>query len=125
MKDGSERAEGVLGVVAGADGFGEAGGAVGLQTGEEDCGFYLRAWDGSVEVDGLEWAAVDGDGGVAFDKIDLRAHLAEGFADALHGAEGEGVVADESEGVRVRGDESGEHAHGGAGVATVQWAGGL
>src|SRR5258707_1053964 len=29
------------------------------------------------------------------------------------------------EGVRVRGDEAGEHAHGGAGVAAVEWGGGL
>ncbi len=88
MQDGPEGAEGVLGVVAGADGFGEAGGTVGLQTGEEDCSFDLCAWDGSVEVDGLEWAAVDGYGCVAFDEIDARAHLTERFADALHGAEG-------------------------------------
>ena len=112
MRSGSEGAEGVLGVVAGADGFGEAGGAVGLQAGEEDCGFDLCAGDGSVEVDGVKGAAVDGDGGVAVDEVDAGAHLAEGFADALHGAEGEGVVADEGEGVRVRGDEAGEHAHG-------------
>ena len=62
---------------------------------------------------------MDGDGGVAFDEIDTGAHLGERFADALHGAEGEGVVADEGEGVRMRGDESGEHAHGRAGVAAV------
>jgi hypothetical protein len=99
-------------VVAGADGFGEAGGAVGLEAGEEDGGFDLCGWDGGVEVYGVEWAAVDGDGGVAFDEVHLRAHLHEGFADALHGAEGEGVVADEGEGVRVGSDETGEHAHG-------------
>ena len=68
---------------------------------------------------------MDGDGGVAFDEVDFCAHLREGFADALHGAKGEGVVADEGEGVRVRGDEAGEHAHGGAGVAAVEWCGGL
>ncbi|MCU1253267.1 MAG: hypothetical protein JWQ49_6296 [Edaphobacter sp.] len=109
----------MLGVVAGADGFGETGGAVGLEAGEEDCGFDLGAGYGGVEVDGVERAAVDCDGGVAVDEIDLCAHLHEGFADALHGAKGEGVVADEGEGVRVRGDEAGEHAHGGAGVAAV------
>ena len=50
-------------MVAGADGFGEAGGAVGLETGEEDRGFDLGAGDGGVEVDGMERAAMDGDGG--------------------------------------------------------------
>jgi len=35
------------------------------------------------------------------------------------------VVADEVEGVRVRSDEAGEHAHGGTGVAAVQWCCGL
>src|ERR1700716_2390288 len=107
MEDGTEGAEGVLGVVAGADGFGEAGGAVGLEAGEEDGGFDLRAGGGGVEVDGGEWAAVDSDGGVAVDEIDACAHLRERFADALHGAKGEGVVADEDEGVRVRGVEAG------------------
>ncbi len=112
-------------MVAGADGFGEAGGAFGLQAGEEDCGFDLCAGDGGVEVDGVERAAVDGDGGVAFDEVDACAHLHERLADALHGAEGEGVVADEGEGVRVRGDEAAEHAHGRAGVAAVEWCCGL
>lgn len=78
----------MLGVVASADGFGEASGAVGLQTGEEDCGFYLRAGNGGVKVDGVERAAVNGDGGVAVDEVDLCTHLHEGFANALHGAEG-------------------------------------
>jgi hypothetical protein len=58
----AEGAEGVLGVVAGADGFGEAGGAGGLQAGEEDGGLDLGGGDGGGEVDGLERAAVDGDG---------------------------------------------------------------
>ncbi len=118
-EDGSEGAEGVFGVVTGADGFGETGGAFGLEACEEDCGLDLCGGNGGVEVDGLERAAVDGDGSVAFDEIYFRAHLAEGLADAFHGAEGEGVVADHGEGVRVWGDEAGEHAHCGAGVATV------
>ncbi len=91
----------------------------GLEACEEDRGFDLCGGDGGVEVDGVERAAVDGDGSVAFDEIDVCAHLREGLADALHGAEGEGVVADHGEGVRVRRDEAGEHAHGGAGVAAV------
>ena len=124
-KGGSEGAEGVLGVVAGADRFAEGCNAACLQAGEEDGGFDLGAGDGGVEVDGVERAAVDGDGGVAFDEVHLCAHLAEGLADALHGAEGEGVVADEREGVGVGSDEAGEHTHGGAGVATVEWSGWL
>ena len=121
----AECAEGVLGVIAGADGLGEAGGAFGLQAGEEDCGFDLRAWDWGVEVDGVQRAAVDGDGSVAFDEIDACSHLHERFADALHGAEGEGVVTDEGKGVRVRRDETTQHTHRRAGVATVKWGGGL
>ena len=70
VEGGTEGAEGVLGVVAGADGLAEAGGAVGLQAGEEDGGLDLRAGDGRVEVDGGERAAVDGDGGVAVDEVD-------------------------------------------------------
>jgi hypothetical protein len=121
----AEGLERVLGVVAGEDGFGEAGGAFGLQAGEEDGGFDLRGGDGRGEVDGAERAAVDGNGRVAFDEVEAAAHLGEGFADALHGAQGERVVADEGEGVRMRCDEASEHTHGGAGVAAVEWSGGL
>ena len=53
MEDGSEGAEGVLRVVAGADRLGETGGAFGLKACEEDGGFYLGGGDGSVEVDSL------------------------------------------------------------------------
>ena len=35
------------------------------------------------------------------------------------------MVADEGEDVAVRSDESGQHAHGGAGVAAVEWLGRL
>jgi len=112
-------------VVARADGFGEARCAVGLEAGEEDGGFDLSAGDGGVEIDGLKRGAVNGDGRVAFDEVDFCAHQAQRFADALHGAVGEGVVADEGEGVRMGGDEAGEHAHGRAGVATVERRGGL
>ena len=55
----------MLGVVAGEDGFGEAGGAFGLQAGEEDGGLDLGGGDGGGEVDGAERSAVDGDGRVS------------------------------------------------------------
>ncbi len=84
---GAEGAEGVLGVVAGADGFGEGGGALGLKAGEEDGGLDLGGGDRRVEVDGVQRAAVDGDGRVAVGEVDACAHLAERLADALHGAE--------------------------------------
>ena len=115
----------VLGVVAGEDGFGEAGGAFGLQTGEEDGGLDLGGGDGCGEVDGAERSAVDGDGRVSIYQIKFRTHLAEGIADAIHRAEGEGGVSDEGEGVGVGGDEAGQHAHGRAGVAAVEGRGGL
>ena len=123
---GTKGTEGLLGVVAGADGLGEAGGAVGLEAGEEDGGFNLRAGNWGVEVDGVEDAAVDDDGGVsaagsvAAGEMDLCAHGGERLADTLHRAEGEGVVADEGELVRMGRDEAGEHAHGGAGVAAIE-----
>ena len=74
----------MLGVVAGADGFGEAGGAFGLQSGEEDRGLDLGRGDRRGEVDGVQWATVDGIGRMAIHKIKSCSHLAEGFADAFH-----------------------------------------
>ncbi len=107
-------------MVAGGDGFGEAGGALGLQACEKHGGLDLGARNGRVEIDGCERGAVDGDRGVAFGQFDLRAHLGQGFADAFHGAWGEGFVTDEGEGVGMRGDEAGEHPHGGTGVSAVE-----
>ena len=59
---GAEGEQGVLGVVAGKDGFSEAGGAFGLQAGEEDGGLDLGGGDGRGEVDSAERTAMDGDG---------------------------------------------------------------
>ena len=59
---GAEGEQCVLCVVAGEDGFGDAGDAFGLQAGEEDGGLDLGGGDGSGEVDGVEGSAVDGDG---------------------------------------------------------------
>ena len=53
---GTEGAEGDFAVVAGADLLAERGGAIGLETGEEDCGLDLRGGDGSVKRDGGERA---------------------------------------------------------------------
>ena len=118
--------EGLFGMVAGADGFGEAGSAVGLETGEEDGCLDLGGWDGRVEVDSMERAADYGhgtmatNGTVAAGEVDLGAHLRERLANALHGTLGERVVANQGEGVRMRGDEAGQHSHGAAGVAAVE-----
>ena len=82
--------------------------------------------NGGVEVDSGERRADDVNGGVAFGQGDLCAHGGEGFADALHGAKGEGVVANEGKlAAMLRGDEAGEHAHSRAGVAAVERGGGL
>jgi hypothetical protein len=37
----------------------------------------------------MKRAAMDGDGGVSVDEINMRTHLHEGFVNSLHGAEGE------------------------------------
>ncbi len=100
--------------------LGEDGRALCLESCEEDGGLDLRGGDGCVEVDGGERATVNGNGGVALGQLQLRAHRGERFADAFHRADCEGVVANEGEGVRVWGDEAGEHAHGRAGVAAVE-----
>ena len=97
---GAEGAEGQLAVVAGADGFADGGGAGGLQAGEEDAGLDLGAGNGRGVVDGAERTAVDGERSVAVGEREARAHRFKRFADALHGAAGERVVADEGEACR-------------------------
>ena len=122
---GSEGAESVLGVIAAADGFGEGGCALGLEAGEEDGGLDLSRGDGTGEVGCPKVAAYDGNGGVAVFKGNARAHAGEWFTNALHRAQGQGVVADKRESAGVRGNQAREHTHGGAGVAAVQRSCGL
>jgi hypothetical protein len=107
-------------VVAGGDDLGETRRPGSLQAGEEDGGLDLCGWSRRVEVDGVERAAVDRHRGVTFSEVDSSAHLGERLADTLHWADGERVVADKGEGVGVRCDQAGEHAHGRAGVAAVK-----
>ena len=65
-------------------------------------------------------AAVDRDRRVPFSERDVRTHVRKRFADALHGAAGEGLVADEREAALLRREQAGDHAHRGAGVAAVE-----
>ena len=121
---GAEGTKGELAVIAGADGFVDGGGATGLESGKEDCSFDLGAGDRCGVVDGGERRAVDDDGGVAVGEFELCAHLRQRLADALHGAAAERFVAGEGKGSGrvgdLGGEEAGEHADGGAGVAAVE-----
>ena len=100
----------------GADGFADGGGAGGLEAGKEDAGFDLGAGDRGGVVDGLELAAANGKWGVAIGKGEVSAHEFQGRLNALHGAAGEGWVADQGEFrgvVRQLGrEQAGDHAHG-------------
>ncbi len=123
---GAEGVECVLGVVAGADGFGEAGGAFGLEAGEEDGGLDLCARDRGGEVDGVESRAGDRDGRVS---VLTRSSFAPIWLSGLRMRSMGRRVSEwspiEREGARMRGDQAGEHTHGGAGVAAVERRGGL
>ena len=54
----------------------------------------------------------------------LRAHLAERHGDAAHRARGKRGVAEEFRGERLAGEQTGEQAHAGAGVAAIDRRGG-
>ena len=100
--------------------FAHGCGAGGLQAGEQNAGFDLRAGDGRGVVDGVERSAVDGERRVAVGEGEARAHGFERLANALHGAARERGVADEGEAALLRREQAGDHAHGGAGVAAVE-----
>jgi len=106
---GAEGTKGEFAVVAGAEGFTHDCGSGGLETGEEDAGFYLGAGDGRGVVDGLELAAMDREGCVAVGEGEARAHGFEGLSDALHGTAGERCVADEGEAALLGREQAGEH----------------
>lgn len=57
---------------------------------------------------------------MAIPEGDVRAHFGEGFADSLHGSAGERGIAGECETTLLRGEQAGDHAHRGAGVAAVE-----
>jgi hypothetical protein len=61
-------------VIAGAESFPDDGGSFRLKPCEKDAGLYLGAWDGGGVVNRMQWLAMNGDGGVAFSKDELRAH---------------------------------------------------
>ena len=117
---GAEGTQREFAVVAGADGFADDCGALGLQAGEQNAGLDLGAGNGRGEVDGVERSAFDGDGRVAVGEGEVRAHFAERLANALHGAAGERCIADEGEGALLRREQAGDHAHRGAGVAAIE-----
>jgi len=125
FEGGAEFAEGDFSVVAGGGRFADGGDAVGEESSEEDAAFHLGAGDGHCILDGAESATGNFNGGefaVAGDEG--GAHLGEGGHDALHGALGKGLVADEAGGEGLAGEEPGQHADGGTGVACVEVGGG-
>ena len=83
---GAESAEGQLTVIAGAQFFEDGCGAGGLQGGEEDAAFDLRAGNWSGVVDGAKRTTVDRERCVSFGEREARAHGFKGLANAIHGA---------------------------------------
>ena len=75
-------------------------------------------------MDRLQVAAFDDERRAAVLALggDLRAHLGERLDDAAHRALGERGVADEPAAEGLPGEDAGEQAHGGAGVAAVDVA---
>ncbi len=119
-KRGAEGPEGEFAVVSRANGLADGSGAFCLQPGEKNACFYLGAGHGRGEVDGVERGAFDDDGRMAVGEGDMRAHFGERLADALHGTAREGIVTNQRKGALLRCEQSGDHAHRGAGVAAIE-----
>ena len=122
--DAPKGAQGEFAVVAGADGFTDEGASFRLDSGEKQRGFHLGAGDRRGVVDAREARSLNRDGCVAVGEIDVRTHLHQGFADALHGAPGERLVTGEGEAAELCCEQAGEHAHRRSRVAAVQRLGG-
>ncbi len=111
-KFGAKGSQRQFAVIAGADSFAHRRGALGLQAGEQDAGFHLRAGNRSRVVDALQRSAFEMQRRVALGKREPRAHGFKRLANPLHWPARKGIVTGEREAARLRGQQAGEHAHG-------------
>jgi hypothetical protein len=92
-----------------------------MEASEEDAAFDLSAGDRERVVDGLERPAVDLDGReLAVAGGDAGSHGGQRRHDAAHGAAGEAFVPGQAADEGLAGEQAGEHADGGTGVAGIQ-----
>ncbi len=123
---GAELAERDFGVVAGTYRLDDHGFPFGEEAGEQDAGLDLRAGYGQFVLDGAERAAGDFERRkFVFAGLNLRAHLGQGLHDALHGPAAERFIAEDAAAKGLGGEDAGEHADGGSGIAGVESGGGL
>ena len=124
---GAEMAEHVLGVVAGGDGLVDPGAAAGVEAGEEEGGLDLGRGDLEAVLDGQGVAgALDGERqAAALAGGEAGAGLGERDGDPAHGAAAQAGVAGHDGEDRVGGQQAGEQAGGGAGIAHVEDVAGL
>ena len=108
----AEGAQGKLAVIAGAHGFADGCGSLGLQAGEQNAGLHLRAGNRSGVVDGRQFPAFDGERRVAISKREACSHPLQRLANALHGPARKRCVADKRKAAALRRKQAGDHAHG-------------
>jgi hypothetical protein len=102
-------------------GAGHAGRAAGIEAGEQDGGFHLRAGHRQRVVDAVQGrVAVDHDRRQPAAGIDACAHLAQWTGDALHRPLHQRTVADQRGRHALPGQQAHRQAHGRAGVAHVE-----
>ena len=112
-------------MIARAHRLAHSGRAIGVEAREQQAGFHLRACHWQLVINRMQSAARDFERGKsAFPRSYGRAHFAQRFHDAFHGPAGERVVANQAAAERLRRQNTGEHADGGAGIPCVEVVGG-
>jgi hypothetical protein len=117
--------EQTLGVVPSGDRLHDGGLARREQTSQQDGAFHLGAGDGELVINRLQRTAFDGERRADFFALagDLRTHQAQGIGHALHRTAGERGIAKQLGFEVLPGEDAGEQADGGAGVAAIDGLG--
>ena len=119
----AKKFESEFGVIASAGRLDDLRGAIGVEAGEEHCGFYLSTGHGHFVLNGAEVTAVNFKRRkIIFARANICAHQLERSNDALHGAFLEGFVASNFGGELLTAENAGEQANGGAGIFCVEGA---
>jgi len=117
----AEGGEHALGVVAGRMRLDHLGHAFGIEPGEQQRRLHLRARHRQFVADAVQApAAVDDERRQAVPRVDACAHAGERLGDAAHRPARERGIADERAVEALPGEQAGEQAHAGAGVAAIE-----
>ena len=116
----TEQRQHAFGVIPRRHRFRQAGAALGLEPGEQEGGFDLRACDRCPVGDSPQGGSVDPDRRVAGIGLDACAHLPQGDGNPLHGPLRQRGIPDQRGGERAGRQQAAQQPHGRTGIPKIQ-----